>query len=33
MVKTLPNDKILDHSKLNAFPDDKLKVIQMTKFF
>ena len=27
----LPNNKILDHSKLKAFADDKFKVIQMLK--
>ena len=29
---SLPNDKILDQSKLKAFVDDKFKVIQMAKF-
>ena len=29
---TLPNNKILDHSILNAFADNKLKMIQMAKF-
>ena len=28
---SLPNDKISDQSKLKAFADDKLKVIQMVK--
>ena len=29
--KSLPNNKILDQSKLKAFADDKLKVIQRAK--
>ena len=29
--KSLPNNKILDQSKLKAFADDKLKVIQKAK--
>ena len=32
MFKSLPNDKILDHSKLKGFVEDKLKIIQMAKF-
>ena len=32
VVHSLQNDKILDQSKLKAFADDKLKVIQMAKF-
>ena len=32
MFNSLPNYKILDQSKLKAFADDKLKVIQMAKF-
>ena len=28
----LPNNKILDQSKLKAFADEKLQVIQMAKF-
>ena len=28
----IPNNKILDRSKLKASADDKLKVIQMAKF-
>ena len=28
--KSLPNDKILDVTKLKAFADDKIKVAQMT---
>ena len=32
MTNPLPNDKILDQSKLKAFADKKLKVIQMAKF-
>ena len=32
LSNSLQNDKILDQSKLKAFADDKLKVIQMAKF-
>ena len=28
MINSLPNDKILDQSKLKAFADDKLKVTE-----
>ena len=31
-INPLPNEKILDKSKLKAFTDDKLKMIQMAKF-
>ena len=31
-INSLPYDKISDQSKLKAFADDKLKVIQMAKF-
>ena len=31
-LNTLPNDKILDQSKLKAFVDGKSKVVQMAKF-
>ena len=31
-LNSLPNDQISDQSKLKAFADDKLRVIQMTKF-
>ena len=32
MVNSLPNDKILDRSKLKAFADDKIKVLKMLIF-
>ena len=32
IFNSLPNDKILDWSKLKAFADDKVKVIQKLKF-
>ena len=32
LFKSLPNDKILDQSKLKTFADNKLKVIKMAKF-
>ena len=31
-LNSLPNDKILDWSKLQAFADDKTKVIEKLKF-
>ena len=31
IFNSLPNDKILDQSKLKAFADDKLKLIKMAK--
>ena len=32
MVNSLPNDKILDWSKLKAFADDEINVINKLKF-
>ena len=32
-INPLPNNKILDQSKLKPFADDKLKVIQIEFFF
>ena len=32
VVNTLPNDKILDSSKLKAFADDKINVNENLKF-
>ena len=32
MVNPLPNDKILDFSKLKAFADDKINVTKELKF-
>ena len=32
MLNPLPNNKILDQSKLKAIADEKLKVIQLAKF-
>ena len=31
-INPLPNDKILDRSKLKAFPDDKINVTKHLKF-
>ena len=32
MLNSLPNDKILDQSRLKAFADDTIKVTQKLKF-
>ena len=32
-INSLPNDKILDRSKLKAFAEDKLNVVQKLNFF